>query len=455
MKRGSIMKVRIGAIGPEDSLKLIREVAFQEPRIELVEFEYSSSNQLPEILNKHRYEVTQWIFSGQTPYHYCIDKGLITSEEASYPPLHGLALLGTCLQAMQENNRFIQKMSLDTVNEKIVQSLFSEYHLEKVSFELFPYEGYTDHEKLIDFHVKSYQAGKAEVALTCLVTVYLELTRLGIPCYRVKPSKLAIETILDLLISRAESHLYEKQRVAILGFEVFQKENSSKKMGYSFLEREKELELKQELLQLSKKLNGSLINKGSGVHFIYTTQGDYELLFSNTLISQVAQEITMRTGLNFHIGIGSGYTIYDAELHVQTAFEHAFLTNQSQVLYVDEDGVITDLTNSSDSAVGKVDQLPEYWSKVLKEHNYKMTVPSKIYHYMKMKNVPYFTSDFTTGLLKNSNRNSRRILNELEQMGLIRTVKEEKNSGKRGRPKKLYELVIEEENRYERQQIKF
>lgn len=441
------MKVRIGAIGPTDSLKVIREVARHDPRIELVEFEYFGSDQLPGILNKHRYEVTQWIFSGQTPYHYCIERGLITSQEAAYPPLHGMALLGTCLQVMQENGRFIQKMSLDTVDETIVQSLFSEYQLDKISFELLPYKGYLEYDELIGFHVQNYQSGKTEIALTCLVKVYLELTQLGIPCYRVKPSKLAIKTIFDLLVSRAESHLYEKQKVAILGFELLKEENISKKMGYSFFDQEKELELEQELLQVTKKLNGSLINKGQGVHFIYTTQGDYELVFPEDSISLAAKEIKMRTSLDFHIGIGSGYTIYDAELHVQTAFEHAIFSDQMKVIYVDEDGEVTDLSKPLEHNLSKENQLPEHWNTILKKYNYRETIPSKIYHYMKLKNISCFTSDLTTGLLKNSDRNSRRILNEMEHMGLIRLVKEEKTSGKRGRPKKIYELVIENESR--------
>ncbi|QDY45175.1 hypothetical protein FK545_05755 [Planococcus glaciei] len=56
------MKVRIGALGPPDSLQVIREVAELDPRIELVEFEYFGSEELPKILSAHRYDVTQWIF---------------------------------------------------------------------------------------------------------------------------------------------------------------------------------------------------------------------------------------------------------------------------------------------------------------------------------------------------------------------------------------------------------
>lgn len=440
------MKVRIGAIGPADSLKVIREVAGNDPRIELIAFEYFNHEELPDILNKHRYDVAKWIFSGPTPYHYCIELGLITPDEASFPPLHGMALLGTCLKVMQDHGRFVEKMSLDTVDEHVVSSLFSEYQLNNISFELSSFKGYTDHNELIDFHVSNYHAGKSELALTCLLKVYLELKRLGIPVYRVVPSRMAIKTIFDILFSRAQSHVYEKQKVAIIGVDLLFEGRISKKAVFSFEESKKMLELQQELLRVTKMLNGSLMDKGGGTYFIYTTQGDYELLTSKNTISFIAEEINMRTSLNFHIGIGAGYTIYDAEQHVQLAFEYAASKEDCKIAFVNEDNVFTNLTLLNYTYESSY-QLPEYWQVVLKKHNYKETIPAKIYHYIKLKNFTQFTGEVITALLKNTDRNTRRILNEMEQIGLIRTLAEEHGSGRPGRPKKVYELVIEEKVR--------
>lgn len=440
------MKVRIGAVGPADSIEVIRQVAALDNRIELVEFEYSAAEQLPHIIRKHRYEVTQWIFSGPIPYEYCVNNGLITPEEASYPPLHGMALLGTCLQVMHDQGQFIENMSLDVVDESIVQSLFSEYQLHNIKFELHHYDGTVNYDELIDFHVQNYRSGKTKVALTCLAKVYWELTALGIPCYRVKPSKLAIQTIFNLLVSRAKSHVYEKQKVAVVGFELLKAERKSKKADYSFYEREKELEFEQELLQVAKKLNGALINKGRGIYFIYTTQGDYELLFASSSIMNIGKEISLRTSLDVQIGIGSGYTIHGAELNTQTAFEYVTENQEMKAIYVDEGGVIVDLSDSKiiDSETGN--QLPDYWLDILTQHNYREAIPAKIYQYIKLKNIPYFSSELITGLLKSTERNSRRILSEMEHMGLIREAAEEIKSGKRGRPKKIYEFVLSKEN---------
>ncbi|MFD1861462.1 hypothetical protein [Planococcus chinensis] len=439
------MKVRIGAIGPPDSLQIIREVAELDSRIELVEFEYFGSEELPGIMAKHRYDVTQWIFSGQVPYYYCLERGLISDKEALFPPQHGMALLGTCLQVMQDQGRFVSKMSLDTVDGAVVNSLFSEYRLDKISFSLMDYQTYKDYDEIIRFHFENFKSGKTEVAITCLLKVYLALQKLGIPCYRIVPSKIAIRTVLDLLVSRGQSQVYEKQKVAIVGFELIGEGGMPKKAVYNFEEQQKELEFELELLQIAKKLNGTLINKGSGTHFIYTTQGDYEMLISERPFAQMADEINLKTSLRFNIGIGSGYTIHGAEQHVQQAFEYDGIEDGRKIIYVDEDGILTSQFGSQGEAYSLSIALPAFWNQVLKEHGYREHIPLRIYQYIKLKNIPQFTSDMITSLLKNTERNSRRILSELEQMGLIRVLEEENPSGKRGRPKKMYELVLGEE----------
>ncbi|PPA71683.1 hypothetical protein [Jeotgalibacillus proteolyticus] len=193
------------------------------------------------------------------------EKNLITEEETSFPPLHGMALFGTCLQVMQKKGKFVPKMSLDIVDEKTVHSLFDEYRLDSISFELRSLKGYTD----------------AEMNMNC------------------------------------------------------------------------------------------------------------------------------------------------------------------SIAYVNEERVIRNLSSPESNSLTEAYQLPDYWKGILKEHNYRENIPAKIYQYMRLKNVPFLTSDLITSILKNTDRNSRRILSDMEQMGLIQSVTEEKNSGKPGRPRKIYELVIE------------
>jgi hypothetical protein len=430
------MKVKIGAIGPSDSLNQIREAARKDPRIELIEFEYSHQDQLHPILTKHRYDVTQWIFSGQNPYYYAINHGLITEEEASFPPLHQVCLV--CMRVVHDKGTVVKRMSLDTVDEKTVALVLHEFALNDLTFKLLPYDHYKPYDELINFHVELYEKGETEVALTCLLTVYNELTNIGIPCYRLVPSQLAINTILNILVSRANSQMYEKLKVAIIGFELRDSKLGSMSM-HLYENRKRQLHLELQLLQVAELLNGTLVDQQDGRFHIYTTYGDVELLNSNQSFVDIVKEVELHISMKLIVGIGSGYTVYEAKRHVDIAFVQEHQENDTSILFVDENKNVIDYAKEHTSFY-TVENLPGFWKKTLHDQDYTPIIPAKIYHFLKLKRIHQFSSELITSLLKNTDRNTRRILSELEQMGLLEVVGEE-SSGRPGRPKKIYAIV--------------
>jgi hypothetical protein len=430
------MKIKIGAIGAADSLQIITEVAEADPLIELIGFEYTSYDELSTIISQNRYKVDQWIFSGQTPYYYALDHGLITPEEASFPPLHGISFLGTYLHAIEDQGRFLQKLSLDTVCEETLQLVLDEFSIKNIAIKLYPYNYYKPHKELVEFHVSHFEKGETDVALTCLLSVYLALKERGIPCYRLVPSRLAVKTVLNLLVSRANTQAYEKSKVAILGIDVLEQNQEN-----SFYEaRKKRLELELELVELAKKCNGTLVEEKNGRYYIYTTFGDFDLFLRNQELVQMIRGIEVASELRINAGIGSGYTVMDAKNHSNRACEQGKLLQGSQILYVDEQQKLINYSNEPDYAT-EDQNLPEFWREVLEENAYASYIPAKIYNYVQLKRIGPFGSELITNLLKNTDRNTRRILTDLEKMGLVKVVGEE-SSGKRGRPKKIYQIVV-------------
>jgi len=429
------MKIKIGAIGAADSLNKIMEVAKRDPRIEVIGFEYTNYEELSTILEPNRYKVDQWIFSGQTPYYYAIEHGLITPEEASFPALHGISFLGTYAHVIENQDRIIRNISLDTVDEKTVQLVLDEFSIHDISIKFYPYNDYRPHEEIVNFHVSHYEKGETEVALTWLYWVYLELKDRGIPCYRLVPSQLAIQTVLDLLASRANTHVYEKSKVVILGFDIWEHGEE-----YSVYENHKQrLELELELLELAEKFNGTLREEDNGRFYIYTTHGDFELLLDNHSLIQTIRGIELSSELRINVGIGSGYTVIDAKKHSNFACEKVKLLRGSQILYVNEEKQLMDYSADQNPSV-EYGNIPEFWRNVLEDHDYSPFIPEKIFNYVQLKRIEQFGSELITNLLKNTDRNTRRILTDLEKMGLVEVVGEE-SSGKRGRPKKIYQIV--------------
>ncbi len=430
------MKVRIGAIGPRDSLNQIKEVARVDSRIELVEFEYFHQDELEHILKKNRYDVTQWVFSGQTPYYYALDKGWIVEEEGSFTPLHGIAFLGTVLKIFLERREITTSISVDTMDGKMIQQVLKEYDLNSLSFEFFSYDRYRTYEEIIDFHVRNFNEKKTEVAVTCLVTVHQALKEKGIPCFRIIPSQLAIQTIFDLLVSRATSQVFEKSKIAIVGFELQNDEMITASNTYDSTRKRLSVELA--MLKVAEKLNGTLVDSKEGRFYIYTTYGDFELLHLNQSISKLVHEVELKTSVELKIGIGSGHTVYEAMQNVELAFGNYRNRIDQKIFFVDQTKKVSDLSSKSDTYF-TVEKLPKEWKKVLAEHNYTPTIPAKIYHFIRLKEIQSFNSELITSILKNTDRNTRRILNELVQMGLLEVTEEE--TGRRGRPKKIYSLA--------------
>jgi hypothetical protein len=429
------MKIRIGAIGAADSLQKIMEVSKRDPLIEVIGFEYTNYEELSTILGQNRYKVDQWIFSGQTPYYYAIEHELITPEEASFPPLHGISFLGTYVHVIQDQGRFVKKVSLDTVDEKTVQLVLDEFSIDDISIKLYPYNNYRPHQEIVDFHVSHYENGETEVAFTWLYWVYLELKKRGIPCYRLVPSQLAIQTVLNFLVSRANTQVYEKSKVVILGFDVWEQDGK-----YSIYENRKlRLEFELELLELAEKLNATL-REENGRLYIYTTQGDFELSMDDGSFIETIRRIEVASEFRINVGIGSGYTVIEAKKHAIKACEKGMSHRGLKILYVNEEKELIDYSTDQELPMDNRN-LPEYWIEVLAENDYAPYIPSKIFNFVQLKRIEQFSSELITNLLKNTDRNTRRILTDLEKLGLVEVVGEE-SSGKRGRPKKIYRIVM-------------
>ncbi|AMQ07120.1 hypothetical protein [Sporosarcina psychrophila] len=429
------MKIRIGAIGPRDSLNQIKEVASADFRIELVEFEYFHRDELEHIINDNKYDVAQWIFSGQTPYYYALDKGWIQENEGFFPPLYGIAFLGTLLKIFLERKKTTSSISVDSIEGETIQQLLREYSLTTLKIELFPYERKQTYVEIIEFHVENYKEKNTEVAVTCLLTVYEELQKLGIPCYRIVPSQLAIQTVFNLLVSRATSQIFEKSKVAIIGIEQINKERITALNTYEA--KKKRLTLELALLKVAEKLNGVLDSSNEDRFQIYTTYGDFELLYLNESLSQLVNKVELQTSIELKIGIGSGHTVYEAMQNVGHSFEEHKKNQSKKIIFVNQMKEIMNVFLEENNNF-TADKLPEAWKKILEENKYTPIIPAKIYFFIKYKKIISFNSELITTLLKNTDRNTRRILNEMEQMGLIEVTEEA--TGKRGRPKKIYSI---------------
>ena len=166
------MNIRIGVVGPEDSVQLICDTASDFETIQVIPCAYADINEVPDIINEHKNKVDQWLFSGQAPYALSLEKRLVKEESAWQVPLHGSSLLGTFLEAFTKMNSTFHSISLDTISQTYSDWLIKRFSLSQLTINTYSYMGYVTVEELIDFHTTCYKTGESSVAFTCIRAVY-------------------------------------------------------------------------------------------------------------------------------------------------------------------------------------------------------------------------------------------------------------------------------------------
>lgn len=434
------MKIRVGVVGPEDSVGHILALSREYSELEMTPYVYKETKETENIIRDHKAEIDLWFFSGQAPYYYARSKGLIGEENAQFPPLYGSSLLGTLLEAHIREGGF-QQASLDTIQESELDILKNTYFLGDLNIHTFSYHEYEPAEEIIRFHQKLYEEGKTEVALTCVQEVHDRLRALGIPCYRVVPSPVAIKLVLRYLRERGQSNWYKRSQIAIMGMEVVHSANSLDEQHFTYEMKRHELEMKQVLLDYAEKVQGSFVQIGDGLFFIYTTRGEMDMHFQEDSMYCLIEEAKSHSKLKVRIGVGYGLTAYDAEQNVRLALQYARDQKASPVISIDENKQIKEhLSESGKEAIAYQQRIwGEEWEERFKEAKINPAIVSKIDYLSRHYKKKIVTAQEVSRWLKNTERNSRRIMAELERLGLAKVTGEEQ-PGQRGRPRKVYEL---------------
>ncbi|WP_219914465.1 hypothetical protein [Thalassobacillus sp. CUG 92003] len=433
------VKAHIGVIGPPDSVDRIMYVTNEFSHIEFVPYTYHALEDVTDILTEHRYDVDQWFFSGVLNYTFALEQNLITPEEGSYPPLHGSSFFGVLLEAQLNSQTVFTKVGIDTISNEEIEKVLSYYDLQALQHYNHPFAGSHQINELIDFHRSLYEQGKVEVVITSIKAVYYRLQELNVPVYRVTPSYLSIRMMIQYLEERAQSNRFRNSQVAIIGCRVRFDLDQHEEMHYSFKMKHQELDLKRFLLQVAEKTNGSLMQLGDGLYFIFTTRGEMSQESENDLF-RLTEEIELQANHHTNISIGFGETVSQAEQNVRHGFRHVKDEEKPKLLIVDEDQTITLKHKQADTISYHTIETGSAWKDRIKHAAVSPGVVSKIMSYAAQYHRDQFSSQDVSRWLHSTERNGRRILTEMEKVGVIEQCGEAQ-SGERGRPRKVYSFT--------------
>ncbi|CAM3271005.1 hypothetical protein EDM52_04410 [Brevibacillus invocatus] len=420
---------RLAIIGPIDSVAYIAGVCEQQNVFEPVPLPYSRIEECRELILNNRHRIDFWLFSGPVPYSYCVEQEWVTAKNAAYPPLNGRGLTNVLFRVFRERTP-IAGISFDTFLQNEIDETMNELHLTDIPITTYGYVGYLDASQILAHHRTIWDAGKADIIVTCIHSVYEELRAQGLPVYRVSPPISVLRQTLQIIEQRLKSERYQLSSVVIMAIEVTYPVESEQ--GFSNESEKLRLQLYYDLLDLAEKANGALYPSTPNLFLLYTTCGELANLNQKLSLYEFLQNIKVMLSVEAKIGIGYGLNVHLARKNGQAALEHAKQSPVSGIFEVSEDG-------SLHGPLEPKKHGNDHWESMIKESSLSPMLLARMEAFTKQYGVREVTPQELARFLKMTERNARRILQEMEHSGLASHVRIEQPNG-RGRPRKVYKL---------------
>ncbi|KLU67558.1 hypothetical protein DEAC_c07720 [Desulfosporosinus acididurans] len=425
-------------MGADDTVKIIKSVTDEYSDLECRFFEYWNEKDLIENLRPHVDDVDIWLFSGQVPYSIAKLWGGIL-KPMFYIPHTGASLYRTLLHIVYEQDLTMEQLSFDTFQPSELEKTFSEAQIEAKPIFLKYYQGEISADELSEYHYRLWKSGQTKAAVTCLRTAHLELQRLGVPVFRVLPTRLGVKEIIELILRTNETLHFKDAQIAVQMVEVDSFARLAKDTFSTDELHRLEIKITEKLLEYAKKVHGSLKAAGPGRYVIFTTRGLLQEITSNFTVVPELEGSSQTAHDNQTCGIGIGKTAYEAEINAGKALLHAKEYGQGTWMILLDDKTIV-------GPLGKQAQITySYASEELAQLSEKTslsgTTINKIKAILRKTQKCEISAHELARYMQIMPRSARRILMELEDKGFAQVIGEE-SPYPRGRPRKIYRILF-------------
>ncbi|GIN21742.1 MAG TPA: hypothetical protein DEO65_19540 [Bacillus bacterium] len=433
------MKTRIGFVGPKDSLNIISQIADEhKDELDPVYFMYNHASETGEIVETNQHLVDLWVFSGLTPY--TLAKKSSSRQPFFYLNLNSSSLMKVLLESGYKDQRSLGNISVDMLEWRDITETFTDLKIPTVDVQLYEYKGYTPIKEIVDFHEKNYKDGVASVCFTCLSDVYAQLKAKMIPVYRISPTRANIRSTIKLALQYWTAFHFKQSQITVLLVKVKNADKSEQSNLMSYDVHRLDLELQSAILTFTEEISGSFVPLGSGSFIIFSTRGSFDNIGKQS--SSLLEKLALITDLPANIGIGYGDTTLAAEENARLALAHAQNYDGYCAFAVEFNGKIEGpLSDKHSISFGYRNENKEVGVK-LKESGVSITTFNKIISIQKNTGRHAVTANDVAVWLKMTERNARRILNDLTKTGFARIIGEEAPSS-RGRPRKIYRVGLD------------
>jgi hypothetical protein len=319
-------KMRIGIIGSEQFYQEIELLKINYPHVEFIPFLYTSPLEAYRLISPNKEKVDVFLFSGIIPYLY--SKEVIREENitATFVPFSQLMVSLSLFRLVHQKNIPFDRISMDLPDRKDVIDVLTHLNEQNSVKHILDYPWIYQDEKtnyhtinvqeFVRFHERLYQLSEVDYCLTSIHAVYDLLKRKNIPAmFMIQTKSSTIQGIEDA-ITLGEMKKQRKSQIAVLKIDIHGLEENH--------DNDKQ-QIKREIEEMSRHLNGKLVTEEHGKWRIYTTRGALDMFLNK----DSNKNIIRHPNANVYVGIGYGSSLKSAEQNAEDALLYAIKRKSS------------------------------------------------------------------------------------------------------------------------------
>ena len=435
-------ELQVGVFGPRAVTRAIVEVgtkvaAVSDYRVRFLSGIADNADQVRERYESVADRMTAAVFPGPLLFDVARAEGYLR-HPASHVQLKSSALLSTIISGMTTGGLDPRRLSVDSLAETDVRDAYDDIGLDSSGVFVREYDSPTSVGEFAAFHRELYRAGRTSAALTTVLDVERRLRAEGIPVFRIRPTRAAMEAAVEVALALASGHKVRDQNLLMVAVSMVLRGESGGAGRYGYWQQEAQLSLHQVLLEEARIVDATVVRRADDVFLVTMTLGGIAALTGQLTHAPFAQSVRNRLGFPVAVGVGAGESAYAAEVNALTAAAQARELEGAEAVYIDGRGVETRLAmptaglRVADGDAESARPRDERWDRVVRDLRAALAASGdgeQVFGAEELAEVSGVTS-----------RSARRTIQQMVEAGLLWPLPVARSAGA-GRPRQLFKLL--------------
>ncbi|WP_378952783.1 GTP cyclohydrolase [Pelosinus sp. sgz500959] len=434
-------KINIAVVGPADSVALIKEVGKEyAQQVEFTTLTYTKPTEVPHLMEKMPISPDAWLFSGQVPYYYALDKQL-TTKPLFYIPHTGSSLYRVLLQISCIEKLDFDSISFDLLSRSEIEDTFADIPLQVKNIYVKEFDNIISAEDLVTYHYKLWKDGKTKAAVTTLQSAYAELKKKNMPVFRIWPLRDNIRTTLNLAIQTVKAAAFKESQIAVQYIAIDDYSTVVREARSSYEVRRLEATLYTILINYTEMVKGSINVHGHGQYSIYSTRGAIEKITDYFTVMPIKEDLIKALSVPVSGGIGFGMTAHAAEENAYKAMGFARHNGKGNWMVVSDDGTVSGPLSSPSYLQYSLRMDDVECQQLANQLGVSGTTINRLLASLNKMDIEAVDAEELATHLSMTTRSARRLLSALVDHNLAVVSRQE--ALHKGRPRNLYRLLLD------------